>query len=224
MHLTLPGKQHATNETATKDVYEPWNRIQPMREPEATQTQTLTSRLQNQISFLCYSLTLHQFIATLSFGNSMVQSWAKPSLINCQSRSPKPSIPQGSKAPAKQSWHSRPWLNRNHIPNTPQKPMLGDTEKWIKPYPKQNPHSTLNYRTSSIYPAMSSYETRSYGNTSCEGPPSPLAPLGAIPIGSIGFISWLGAGYKEQWNASNGRKTIEASTKPAKPNKKWMLL
>ena len=67
MHLTLPGKQHATNETATKDVYEPWNRIQPMREPEATQTQTLTSRLQNQISFLCYSLMLHQFIATLSF-------------------------------------------------------------------------------------------------------------------------------------------------------------
>ena len=133
MHLTLPSKQHATNETATKDVYEPWNRIQPMREPEATQTQTLTSRLQNQISFLCYSLTLHQFIATLSFGNSMVQSWTKPSLINCQSRSPKPSIPQGSKAPANQSWHSKPWLNKIHIPNTPQKNMLGDTENESNP-------------------------------------------------------------------------------------------
>ena len=47
---------------------------------------------------------------------------------------------------------------------------------------------------------MSSYETRNYGNTSWEGPPSPLAPLGAIPIGSIRFIWWLGAGYKEQWN------------------------
>ena len=172
-----------------------------MREPEATQTQRLTSRLRNQISFLCYSLKLHQFFATPSCGNSMVRSWAKPSLITCQSRSPKPSIPQGSKAPTKQSWDSRPWPNRNHILNTPHKPMLGDTGKWVRPYPKQNPLSTLNYRTVSIYPAMSSYETRSYGNLSCEGPPSALVPLGAIEPSQSG--AWGSYHYWELETKNN---------------------
>ena len=147
-----------------------------------------------------------------------------PHLLTARAAHPSHRFPRGPKPQPSKVETAGPGSTGTIFPNTPQKPMLGDTEEWVKPYPKQNPHSTLNYRTSSIYPAMSSYETRNYGNTSWEGPPSPLAPLGAIPIGSIRFIWWLGAGYKEQWNTSNGRKTIEASTKPAKPNKKWMLL
>ena len=194
-----------------------------MREPEATQTQTLTSRLRNQISFLCYSLKLHQFFATPSCGNSMVRSWAKPSLITCQSRSPKPSIPQGSKAPTKQSWDSRPWLNRNHIFKHTAETHARRHRKMSQtlPWTKSALHSQLqNCLHLSSNVQLWDQELWKYIMRRTTLGIGAARSHRAIPIGSMGFISLLGAGNKEQWNL----KTIEASTKPAKPNKKWMLL